>query len=120
VSNCKLDIDLQILKNCSTSARNIIERIFAILASPPHYSIDQQACLAPALAAIHNFIHQYNPDEILELMDDAEDVLPGVWTGDLAVGPAMAVEKVLAESKWHSIASRMWLQYQAELTNSNT
>jgi len=53
-------------------------------------------------------------------MDDAEDVLPGVPTGDLAMGPAMAVEKALAESKWHGIASCMWLQYHAELTNRKT
>ena len=93
---------------------------FAILASPPHYSMDQQARLAPALAAIHNFIRLYDPDEISDLMDDAEDIQPGVQTGDLAVGPARAAEKALAESKWQGIANRMWLQYQAELTNRNT
>ena len=90
---------------------------FAILASPPHYSMDQQARLAPALAAVHNFIHLYDPDEILELVDDAEDILAGVQTGDLAVGPARAAEKALAETRWDGIANRMWLQYQAELTN---
>jgi hypothetical protein len=93
---------------------------FAILASPPHYSMDQQARLAPALAAIHNFIRLYDPDEISDLMDDAEDIQPGVRTGDLAVGPARAAEKALAESKRQGIANRMWLQYQAELTNRNT
>ena len=49
-------------------------------------------------------------------MDDAEDIQPGVRTGDLAVGPARAAE----ESKRQGIANRMWLQYQAELTNRNT
>ena len=53
-------------------------------------------------------------------MDDAEDIQPGVRTGDLAVGPARAAEKALVESKQQGVANRMWLQYQAELTNRNT
>ena len=61
--------------------------------------MDQQAHLAPALATIHNFICLYIPNEILELIDDAEDILPGVQTGDLAVGPARAAEKALAENR---------------------
>ena len=81
--------------------------------------MDQQACLAPALATIHNFICLYDPDEIIELMDDAEDILPGVRTGDLAVGPVGAAGGALAESKRHDIANCMWLQYQVELTNRN-
>jgi hypothetical protein len=95
----------------------IMKNRFAILVSPPHYSMDQQTCLAPALAAIHDFICQYNPDEIQELIDDAEDILPGVQTGDLAVGPARAAEKALAENRQDDIANGMWLQYQAELAN---
>ena len=91
-----------------------------ILASPPHYSMDQQVRLAPTLAAIHNFIHLYDPDGIADLVDDAEDIQPGVQTGDLAVRPARAAEKALAESKQHGIANCMWLQYQVELTNRNT
>jgi hypothetical protein len=92
-----------------SSARNIIERIFgivknwfAILMIAPHYGMDVQACLAPALAAIHNFIRLYDPDEILDLLAEAEDTQPGariLQTGDLALGPARAAERVLADGK---------------------
>jgi len=67
-----------------SSARNIIERIFgimknqfAILTIAPHYNMDVQAHLAPALAAIHNFIWLYDPDKILDLLAEADDTQPG-------------------------------------------
>jgi hypothetical protein len=110
-----------------SSARNIIERIFGILKNrfsilviAPHYSMDIQARLAPALAAIHNFIGLYDPDEILDLVDEAEDIQPGVripQTGDLALGPARAAERALADGKRDGIAQSMWVQYQAELAD---
>jgi hypothetical protein len=69
---------------CHSSARYIIERIFGIMKNwftilvvAPHYSMDVQARFAPALAAIHNFLWLYDPDEILDLIDEAEDVQPG-------------------------------------------
>ena len=37
-------------------------------------------------------------------------------TGDLAVGPARAAERALANGKQDGIAKDMWAQYQAELT----
>jgi hypothetical protein len=82
--------------------------------------MDVQARLAPALAAIHNFIRLYDPDEILDLMDGAEDIQPGVRVpqiGDLALGPARAAERVLADGKRDGIARDMWIQYQAELAD---
>ena len=50
---------------------------FAILTIAPHYGMDVQARLAPALATIHNFIWLYDPDEILDLLAEAEDTQPG-------------------------------------------
>jgi DDE superfamily endonuclease len=110
-----------------SSARNIIERIFgivknrfAILTIAPHYDMDVQARLAPALAAIHNFIRLYDPDEILDLLAEAEDTQPGAripQTGDLALGPARAAERMLADGKRDGIAQSMWVQYQMELAN---
>src|SRR3981189_3020985 len=106
-------------------ARNIIERIFGImknrftiLAIAPHLDMDTQARLAPALAAIHNFIRLYDPDEIIELIDGAEDMQPGTrvaQTGNFAVGPANAAERASADRKRDEIAQQMWIQYQAEL-----
>jgi hypothetical protein len=110
-----------------SSARNIIERIFgimknqfAILTIAPHYSMDVQARLAPALAAIHNFIRLYDPDEILDLLAETEDTQPGAriqQMGDLALGPARAAEKALADGNRDRIAQMMWVQYQTELAN---
>ena len=34
--------------------------------------MDLQACLPPALAALHNFIHKHDPDDIADF-DDVED-----------------------------------------------
>lgn len=76
--------------------------------------------MAPALAAIHNFIRSYDPEEILDLLGEAEDVQPGTrmpQTGDLAVGPARAAERALADGKRDGIAQSMWIQYQAELAD---
>jgi hypothetical protein len=70
---------------------------FSILIITPHYSMDIQAQLAPTLAAIHNFIRLYDPNEILDLIDEVEDIQPGAQIsqmGDLALRPARAVEKV--------------------------
>ena len=57
------------------SARNVIEHIFGvlkrrfrILVHPPEYSMDIQARLPPALAALHNFIRIHNPDEIVDIL----------------------------------------------------
>ena len=94
---------------------------FAILTSAPHYSMELQARLAPALAAIHNFIRLYDPDEILDLFNDAEDLQPGVQVqqlGDLALGPARAAEKALADGIRDAIARSMWDQYQAALADN--
>jgi hypothetical protein len=38
-------------------------------------------------------------------------------TGDLAVGPARAAERALADGKRDGIAQNMWIQYQAELAD---
>ena len=56
------------------SACNVIERIFGVLKQrfrilqlPPEYDISIQALIPSALAALHNFIQRYNPDEIGEI-----------------------------------------------------
>jgi hypothetical protein len=53
------------------SAHSVIERIFGILKQhfrilqlPPEYDMSVQALVPPALAALHNFIRQYDPQEI--------------------------------------------------------
>ena len=65
------------------SARNVIEQIFGvlkwcfrILVHPLQIDIDMQACLPPALAALHNFIQMHDPDDIADF-DSVEDSQPG-------------------------------------------
>jgi hypothetical protein len=110
-----------------SSAHNIIKRMFeimknefTILTVAPHYSMYVQAHFPPALATIHNFIWLYDPDEILDLIAEAKDAQQGAQiqqTGDLALGPARAAEKVLAEGRQDKIVQWMWVQYQTELAN---
>jgi hypothetical protein len=101
-------------------ARNIIERIFgvlksrfAILTHRPHYDLDTQARLAPALGTIHNFIRDHDPDEINDLLEDLE-AQPREY-GHLADGPARAAERGQANDRRDAIAQSMWEQYQQQL-----
>jgi hypothetical protein len=103
------------------SARNVIERIFGvlkrrfrILVYPPEISMDFQARIPAALAAIHNYIRIYDPTD-LEDFKDSEDMDPGFFAGDLATGQTRAAEKRSANKRRDDIASSMWAQYQAEL-----
>jgi len=62
---------------CHASACNVIEWIFGILKwrfqifhYPPEYNMSVQALIPPALAALHNFIWQYNSEKIHTYDDD--------------------------------------------------
>ncbi|KAF8799082.1 hypothetical protein BYT27DRAFT_7121573 [Phlegmacium glaucopus] len=70
-----------------------------------------QARLPPALAAIHNFIHEKDPNEILEF-EEPFDPEPGMY-GELSDGPARRAEIVRATSRQDRIADAMWRSYQA-------
>jgi hypothetical protein len=84
---------------------------FVILTHPPEYSMEIQACIPPALAATHNFIHDHDTDEIFEF-DNPTDPQLGLY-GDLGNGPARWAEVIRATSKQDRIASTMWRSYQA-------
>jgi DDE superfamily endonuclease len=118
---CDSPTNLQELFNlCHASAHNIVERIFgilknhfAILRSSPDLSMDAQARITPALAAIHNVIWKYDTGEIDRFIDDIDDsVEPGECTGDLAEGPARTAERRQADNRRDRIADSMWAQYQ--------
>ena len=73
-----------------------------------------QARIPPVLAAVHNFIHIHNQDEILEFEEDLEDGEPGECNyGELAEGPPNCTEKTHSEVKWGKIVQAMWESYQA-------
>ena len=84
------------------SACNVIEWIFGILKwcfqifyYPPEYDMSVQALIPPVLAALHNFIQQYNPEEI-HMYDDDElidfEMDPCRSTRVLGTGPAIPDE----------------------------
>jgi DDE superfamily endonuclease len=106
------------------SARNAIERIFGILKRrfrilqlPPEYNMSIQALIPPALAALHNFIREYDPDEIQTYDDNDEPVEfelqmgPSGSVGELG-GQVTREETVRANGRRDEIAGGMWDQYQ--------
>ena len=115
------------------SACNIVEQIFGILKnrfgilrSNPNLDVDTQAKLAPALAAIHNVIREYDAADMQDLLDEYHDVDDGPRVGEhsqgagnLALGPARSAERRQADTRRANIANEMWQQYQAELRRRN-
>jgi len=118
------------------SARNVIERIFGILKRrfrilqiPMEYDMSIQALIPPALAALHNFIRQYDPGEICiynyvnnpnnpnnddELLDIQMGVHPGS-VGELELAAVTPHERARANERRDRIADEMWEQYQLVL-----
>jgi hypothetical protein len=72
-----------------------------------------QACIPPALSAIHHFIRIHDPGEI----DDFtyEDNIDDRQAGGLALGPANVTERTRAASKCNQIVQDMWEDYQGIL-----
>lgn len=116
------------------SARNIVERIFgilknqfAILQHNPDLTPKIQAHLPAALAALHNVIRKYDPDEIhdcIKKLDvpefdindlDPEPELEKGTEGELAKGPPKQAERKGAERRRNEMAEHMWIQYQQVL-----
>lgn len=108
-------------------ARNVVERIFGvvkarweILEHPAQFDMDIQVRIPPALAALHNFILQFDPSDIEDFLKDPSilDPEPGDRNiqsdiyGTLAKQAPTAQEKAAAEQKRDDIAEAMWVQYR--------
>ena len=117
------------------SACNVIERIFGVLKRrfrilqlPPEYDMSIQALIPAALAALHNFIRQYDPDDIQMYDDNDNDnddesldfqmrLRP---VGELGIGRVTARETARANERRDRIAREMWAQYQHYLESHAT
>ena len=78
-----------------------------ILTIPPEFSMAIQACIPPALCAIHNFICIHDPNEIHDfgIHDEHVDIEPH---GELAPGPAGRQEIAWGTARRDVIAQLMW------------
>ena len=111
-------------------ARNVIERIFGVLKCrfrilrlPPEYNMRIQAQIPAALAALHNFIRQYDPEEIRFFEDQSFNFPVGVHpesADELGSSPARSNERARASERRDKIAADMWEQYQRYLASSST
>ncbi|KAF8162008.1 hypothetical protein BJ912DRAFT_865117, partial [Pholiota molesta] len=100
----------------------VLKKCWAILVCPPQFLMLIQAKVLPALAAVHNFIMDYDPTDINEYLNDNEDDLnpnPGQPRtnefGTLANEAVTLAEKTRATLKRDSIAQAMWDDYQRVL-----
>jgi hypothetical protein len=114
---------------CHALACNIIEQIFGILKCqfqilylPPEYDMSVQSHIPAALAALHNFICHYDPDEINMYHDptaefDLEvlEIAATASVSELGTGLALAAERNDANVRWDRIAHDMWVQYSTYL-----
>jgi hypothetical protein len=108
-----------------TSTRNAIKRIFGVLKHrywiliiPSEYDMKVQVRIPPALAALYNFIHIYDPDEftneaLTRFINSREDD-PHVF-GILSEGPPTRQAWDHASIKQDRIAQHMWDDYVAVL-----
>ena len=92
----------------------MLKRHFKILVYPPEISMDLQARLPAALAAIHNFIRDLDPADLSDFQE-VVDPQPGWHSGDLADGLLARAERDRANNRHDVIAGAMWVQYQQHL-----
>jgi len=77
-----------------------------------------QVLIPSALAALHNFIRQYDPkdlDTLDENLPNFEMDINPASTGELGTGPATSNEREQANSRRDMIAGAMWEQYRGEV-----
>ena len=119
---------------CYALARNVIEWIFGVLKCrfqilqiPAEYDMRIQVLILPVLAALHNFIREYNPEDI-QTYNNEDDEESVDWqiddypksVGSLGSGMTTPAEKAQASERQDKIAANMWEQYQHYLQNCDT
>jgi hypothetical protein len=82
-----------------------LKQRFRILVYPAEINMDYQACIPAALAAIHNYIHIHDPDELAGFAK-ANDMEPGFFLGELAEGQTRTAEKRWAVTTLNNVLYR--------------
>ena len=83
-----------------------------ILIIPPEYTLDVQARVFPACAALHNVILKYNPTELADILPSNDDEDTSHSTGKLATEFPQQDEKEHANIRHDAIMQDMWEGYQ--------
>lgn len=111
------------------SLRNVIERIFGVckrrfrlMAAAAEYALPVQTKIPAAIAALHNFIRTWDPDDLATGDDDLDDGTPDDLTDNHTIpispenlgGHISAAEKARASAKRDEIAKAMWEDYLEE------
>lgn len=102
------------------SARNVIERIFGVLKQrfrilllAPQYSLEIQARIPAALAAIHNFICEHSDaDDDNPLKMNGGDMVNAGHDGDSNEDDGPILNNVDVDERRDQIARAMWDDYQ--------
>jgi hypothetical protein len=93
----------------------ILKRRFRILELPPEYDMSIQTLIPPSLVALHNFIREFDPQEIQMYDDDPRlelEIAPHLKSaGELGMGLVTPGEMARANEKRDKIASDLWEQY---------
>jgi hypothetical protein len=93
------------------------------MAAAAEYGLRTQAKIPAAIAALHNFVHVHDPDDLaMEEGDNGDDLDDGIGNGEeIPITPEnlggyiSQAEKDRAGAKRDEIAKAMWEDYVEEL-----
>ena len=88
----------------------VLKRCFRILLLAPEYSLEIQAQIPAALAAIHNFIHIHDPDDEGPLIANNDNSSHDYSHEDC--GPIFTHNNEDVDEQQDQIAQAMWDDYQ--------
>lgn len=90
----------------------VLKQRFKILVCPPEFDVSTQAHIPSALAALHNFIQEHDPNELAD-RKNVRDPEPGPITSELSIGTVWESDGEAIEVKRDLVAQDMWDSYQA-------
>lgn len=98
-----------------------MKKKWGILTQPPHFDMSFQVKVPPALAALHNFVMEYDPGDLDDWLDHdsstAFDPNPGDIEsfGELSQNAVTPPERTRSMNRRDLIAHTMWSDYLEEL-----